>query len=42
MAELLYVAEFGLYEMTSLAAGGGLGALLVLGYLKWVKPWLKK
>jgi len=36
------MAEFGLYEVTGLIAGGGLGALLVHGYLKWVKPRLKK
>ena len=42
MTGLLYTAELGLYEATGLAAGGGLGALLAHGYLKWLKPWLKK
>ena len=32
--------ELGLQEMSALAAGGGLGALLYHGYLRWVKPWL--
>ena len=32
--------ELGLQEMSGLAAGGGLGALLYHGYLRWVKPWL--
>jgi hypothetical protein len=30
--------ELGLQEISALAAGGGLGALLCHGYLKWVKP----
>jgi len=34
--------EMGWQEMAGLAAGGGLGALLSHGYLRWVKPWLSK
>jgi hypothetical protein len=34
--------EMGWHEMSALAAGGGLGALLCYGFLKWVKPWLSK
>jgi hypothetical protein len=30
--------ELGLQEISALAAGGGLGALLYHGYVRWVKP----
>jgi hypothetical protein len=32
----------GWQEVSVLAAGGGLGALLSHGYLRWVKPRLSK
>jgi hypothetical protein len=35
-------SHMGWQEMVGLAAGGGLGALLYHGYLKWVQPWLSK
>jgi hypothetical protein len=36
------MGELGWQEVAGLATGGGLGALLCHGYLKWVKPWLAK
>jgi hypothetical protein len=36
------MGEFGGQEVAGLVTGGGLGALLCHGYLKWVKPWLSK
>jgi hypothetical protein len=36
------MGEFGGQEVVGLVAGGGLGALLCHGYLKWLKPGLSK